>query len=212
MNFLEERLEKYVEAHTEKESPILQKLNRHTQANVLNPRMLAGHYQGRLIAMLSKMIQPEYILEIGTYTGYSAICWAEGLMSGGKVITIDVNEELQELIESYITDSGNENCIELIIGNALELIPTLDYPWDIVFLDADKENYINYFEMVIDKVKLGGYIIADNVLWSGKVLDTNADDPDTTGLIAYNKLIQNDARVENILLPVRDGLMIARKK
>ena len=116
MNFLEERLEKYVEAHTEKESPILQKLNRHTQANVLNPRMLAGHYQGRLIAMLSKMIQPEYILEIGTYTGYSAICWAEGLMSGGKVITIDVNEELQELIESYITDSGNENCIELIIG------------------------------------------------------------------------------------------------
>jgi caffeoyl-CoA O-methyltransferase len=161
---------------------------------------------------LSKMIQPEYILEIGTYTGYSAICWAEGLMSGGKVITIDVNEELQELIESYITDSGNENCIELIIGNALELIPTLDYPWDIVFLDADKENYINYFEMVIDKVKLGGYIIADNVLWSGKVLDTNADDPDTTGLIAYNKLIQNDARVENILLPVRDGLMIARKK
>lgn len=212
MNFLEENLEKYVEAHTEKESPLLQKLNRFTNANVLNPRMLAGHFQGRLIAMLSKMIQPEYILEIGTYTGYSAICWTEGLADHGKVITLDVNEELKEIIESYISESGNEKRIELMIGNAMELVPKLNYRWDIVFLDADKENYINYFEMVIDRVRPGGFIIADNVLWSGKVLDPEADDPDTLGLIAYNKLIQNDSRVENILLPVRDGLMIARKK
>ena len=203
----------YVEAHTTAETFILQKLNRHTHAHVLKPRMLSGHLQGRLLSMFSHMIRPKAILEIGTYTGYSAICLAEGLQAGGKLYTIDVNEELEDLVRSYFVEAGLENKIEYIIGNALKEIPKLSTTFDIVFIDADKINYSNYYDLVFDKVQPGGYIIADNVLWSGKVVEQSnkKTDVDTQAILDYNNKIQQDSRVENILLPIRDGLLIARK-
>ena len=213
MNFLPEEIEKYSEVHTSAESEWLCNLNRETHQKILKPRMLSGHMQGRILSLFSQMIKPERILEIGTYTGYSALCLAEGLAENGKLITIDINEELQEFVQKHIDASPYKNKIEQRIGNALEIIPTLNEQFDIVFIDADKENYLPYFNLIFDKVKTGGYIIADNVLWSGKVVDkVKANDTDTKKLLEFNAYIQNHEGVENVLLPVRDGLMICRKK
>jgi predicted O-methyltransferase YrrM len=173
--------------------------------------MLSGHFQGRVLSMFSKMIQPKCILEIGTYTGYSALCLAEGLKENGKLITIDVNEELETRVRSYFEASEFRSQIEYKIGDAMKIIPELNEQFDIVFIDADKLNYINYYNLVFSKVKIGGYIIADNVLWSGKVADESKNDKDTELLRAYNLLNHKDERVENVLLPIRDGLMVARK-
>jgi caffeoyl-CoA O-methyltransferase len=212
MDFIAEEIEDYAIEHTTEESDLLYELNRTTHLEVLQPRMLSGHLQGRMLSMISKMLRPHRILEIGTYTGYSALCMAEGLSENGKLVTIDVNYELKERIQSFFDRSVYVTQLDLRIGNALEIVPELDEEWDLVFIDADKHNYANYFDLVIDKVKKGGVIIADNVLWSGKVLEQpNANDVDTAALIAFNKKIQADKRVENLLLPFRDGLMIIRK-
>lgn len=211
MEFISAELDKYCVSHTTEENDLLKDLNRSTHLNILQPRMLSGHFQGRFLAMISKMIQPQKILEIGTYTGYSALCLAEGLVEGGKLITIEVNEELENFVKKFIKKSIFNDKIEFIIGNAIELIPKLEDEFDIVFIDADKQNYLNYYHLVFDKVKKGGYIISDNVLWSGKVVDDSKNDKDTVLLRKFNDLIQNDSRVENILLPIRDGLMLARK-
>ncbi|MFD2246032.1 O-methyltransferase [Pontibacter ruber] len=213
MEFLDEDLQRYAEEHTSPESALLQRLNRQTHLNVMKPRMLSGHLQGRLLSMFSHMIQPKQILEIGTYTGYSALCLAEGLQPGGTLHTIDKNEELEDMVRNYITEAGLQESIKLYIGNALDIIPTIDATFDLVFIDADKINYATYYDMVFDRVASGGYIIADNVLWSGKVLEKYRKklDEDTAALLAFNKKVQDDDRVENILLSVRDGLMVARK-
>jgi caffeoyl-CoA O-methyltransferase len=208
MEILNPELQRYAERHTTPESELLKIINRHTNANVLMPRMLSGHLQGRLLAMISHMIRPKNILEIGTYTGYSALCLAEGLANGGKLITIDINEELEQLVKRYF-ESYKEQ-ISYLIGNALDIIPTLAETFDLVFIDADKNNYPKYFDLVIDKVRPGGFILADNVLWSGKVLDNNPDS-DTKAIISFNQKIHDDQRVENVLLPVRDGIMTIRK-
>ena len=212
MNFLPEEIEKYSEVHTSAESEWLCNLNRETHQKILKPRMLSGHMQGRILSMFSQMIKPERILEIGTYTGYSALCLAEGLAENGKLITIDINEELQEFVQKHIDASPYKNKIEQRIGNALEVIPTLNEQFDIVFIDADKQNYIEYYEMVLPLVKSGGYIILDNVLWSGKVADLEKNDKDTVLLRKLNDIIHEDICVEEVLLPIRDGLMVARKK
>ncbi|MEJ0033168.1 MAG: O-methyltransferase [Bacteroidota bacterium] len=209
MDIVDPQLADYSAAHTSAETDLLKKINRDTHANVLKPRMLSGHLQGRLLSMISHMIQPSSILEIGTYTGYSAICLAEGLKPGGKLITIDRNEELESKVRSSFKEAGYENTIELLIGNALHIIPTLKTTFDLVFIDADKENNSNYFDLVIDKVPSGGYILADNVLWSGKVIGST--DKDTLAVTSFNDKVHNDPRVENVLLPVRDGIMIMRK-
>jgi len=210
MEIISEKISAYAENHTTPESPALKDLNRETNAKVLMPRMLSGHLQGRLLSMFSHMIQPKRILEIGTYTGYSAICLSEGLAEGGMLHTIDINEELKPMATNYFRQAGCEQKIKLHTGDALKIIPTLNETWDIVFIDADKKNYTAYFDLVITKVRKGGFIIADNVLWSGKVLeDSNEMDSDTKAIHDFNKKIQADQRIENILLPVRDGLMIA---
>jgi len=212
MEFISTELDNYVCEHTDKEPKLLDELNRKTNLEVLRPRMLSGHFQGRALSMLSKMIKPNRILEIGTYTGYSALCFAEGLNDGGKVITIDINEELEEIIKEHVDKSPLKDKIELLVGNALHIIPTIKEQFDIVFIDADKQNYSNYYDLVFDKVKIGGYIIADNVLWSGKVLEKiNDNDKETSAIISYNSKVQNDKRVENVLFPIRDGILIARK-
>ena len=213
MDFLPEELDNYVVAHSDQEPPLLYDLNRQTHLKVLQPRMLSGHYQGRVLSMLSKMIQPKRVLEIGTYTGYSALCFAEGLQSGGKITTIDVNHLLEEMVRNYIDKAGLNDTIEYIIGDAMEIVPNLDEVFDLVFIDADKTNYVNYYNLVIDKVPSGGYIIADNVLWSGKVVQAiDSLDEDTKVLVEFNALVQADDRVENVLFPIRDGLMVIRKK
>lgn len=212
MDFLPDNINVYTEDHTSPESDLLEKINRDTQANVLQPRMLSGHLQGRVLAMFSKMIKPKRVLEIGTYTGYSALCFAEGLAEGGLIHTIDINEELKDRINKYFSDSEYADQLKLHIGNALDIVPSLEETWDLVFIDADKENYINYYNLVIDHLSVGGYIIADNVLWSGKVLnDPQSLDLDTRVLAEYNAMVQADKRVENVLFPVRDGLMVCRK-
>ncbi|MFY0593729.1 O-methyltransferase [Roseivirga sp.] len=213
MDFLPLDIQKYVEAHSDQESEILNALNRDTHRKVLKPRMLSGHLQGRTLAMISHMIQPKCILEIGTYTGYSAICMAEGLAEGGKLITIDVNEELEGLTRSYFEKAGISQEVDYRIGNALELVPEVTETLDLVFIDADKKNYINYYNLVIDKVRPGGFIIADNVLWSGKVVaQLKKTDKETQAILDFNRLVQEEERVENVLLPIRDGLMTIRKK
>jgi predicted O-methyltransferase YrrM len=191
---------------------LLAALNRETYAKVMTPRMLSGHLQGQVLRMFSQMIRPKNIVEIGTYTGYSALCMVDGLQDGGKLVTVDVNEELKDMIDRYVERSGNSDKIDRRIGNALDIIPTLELALDLVFIDADKENYSNYFDLVIDKVNVGGYIIADNVLWSGKVLEDDSNlDKDTVALKDYVRKLKEDDRVETVLLPVRDGLLIARK-
>lgn len=213
MEFISEELDKYICNHSENEPDYLKELNRKTHLEVLQPRMLSGHYQGRVLSMLSHMIRPNRILEIGTYTGYSALALAEGLQEDGLLITIDVNEELEEMVSTFISKSGMSDKIQNLIGDATELIPGLDHEFDIVFIDADKKNYITYYNLVFDKVKKGGYIIADNVLWSGKVLEEyDSLDKSTKIIMDYNRLIHEDDRVQEVLFPIRDGLMIARKK
>ncbi len=210
MEFLPEQLETYIEAHTRNEDSVLKELNRETYQKVLSPRMLSGHLQGQVLRMLSMMIKPERILEIGTFTGYSGICLAEGLTPTGELHTIDINEELKPMVTSYFEKAHIIDKVKYHIGNAIEIIPKLDMAFDLVFIDADKENYSNYFDLVIDKVCQGGYIIADNVLWSGKVIQPNPDE-ETKALMAFNDKVQADERVENVLVPVRDGLMVMRK-
>jgi predicted O-methyltransferase YrrM len=211
MDFLPEDIQRYIEVHTSEESSLLKKINRDTHANVLMSRMLSGHVQGRFLSMISKLISPRNILEIGTYTGYSALCLAESLQPNGKLITIDINEELENRVRGYLKESNVDQLIDFRIGDARKIIPTLSETFDLVFIDADKENYSLYFDLVIDKVSNGGLILADNVLWSGKVLDTKPD-KDTKAIIEFNKKIHTDSRVENLLMPLRDGVMMIRKK
>lgn len=214
MDFLPREISDYAELHTSAESSLLSELNRDTNNNVLMPRMLSGHLQGRFLSLLSNLSKPQNILEIGTYTGYSALCLSEGLQPNGQLHTIEVDDELKDRIEKYFTKSNKAHQLHLHIGDANEIIPKLPLKWDLVFIDADKENYCNYFDLIIENLNPNGIIIADNVLWSGKVLnkaEINID-KETAGLDAYNKKISADTRVENILLPIRDGLMICRKK
>lgn len=212
MEFLEPNLAKYIEQHTDNESELLKSLNRETQLKVLMPRMISGHFQGRVLSMLMKMIKPSNILEIGTYTGYSALCMAEGLTSNGKLTTIDINAELEELVLTYFNMSTYSSQLNYIIGDAKNIIPTLNEKYDVVFIDADKENYALYYDLIFDKLNVGGYMIADNVLWSGKVVAENIKiDKDTKALLDFNDKVQADNRVENVLFPIRDGLLIARK-
>ncbi len=212
MDFLDEEIENYALNHTSQENDLLKELNRQTHIQILQPRMLSGHLQGKVLSMFSNMINPKRVLEIGTYTGYSALSIAEGLPVDGKIITIDLNQELEPFTRSYFEKSVYNSKIKFLVGNALEVIPTLNETWDLVFIDADKENYSTYFDLVINQVRKGGFIIVDNVLWSGKVLHEVApNDMETKGIIAFNSKVHEDYRVENLLLPVRDGLMILRK-
>ncbi len=211
MNFLPEEIEKYAEDFTSPESDVLKELNRETHSKIYMPQMLSGHLQGATLKMFSKMIQPKRILEIGTFTGYSTICLAEGLTEDGIIHTIDINAELEPMARKYFSKSGMENKIQYHIGKAMNIIPSLNEVFDLVFIDADKENYSNYYDLIFDKVRSGGIIIADNVLWSGKVLQEKVD-KDTHALKEYCKKVLSDSRAECLLLPIRDGLMIARKK
>ena len=213
MNFISEELDNYVVVHSQDEPELLQQLNRETYQKILQPRMLSGHYQGRVLSMISKLINPKNILEIGTYTGYSALCLAEGMQLSGELHTIDINEELFDFQRKYFDKSGYGEQIFQHLGNALDIIPKLNKTFDLVFIDADKENYVNYFNVIIDIMTPGAIILSDNVLWSGKVLETKfkKEDTSTPALIEYNKLLKEDKRVETVMLPIRDGLTISRK-
>ncbi len=212
MDFVAEAIERYCESYSEAEDEVLSALNRETHAKYLWSRMLSGHLQGNLLKMISEMIKPEKILEIGTYTSYSAICLASGLKDTGVLHSIEKNPELEDIIRTYIKKAKLDNKIELYIGNALEIIPTLEHIYDLVFIDADKEHYLDYFELVIGKLRSGGFIIADNVLWDGKVLNKDSRDAETKAIKAFNTKIWEDKRVENLILPFRDGLNLIRKK
>lgn len=213
MEFLPADIEQYAIDHSKAEDQILAELNRETWAKVLRPRMLSGHLQGKVLETFSYMIKPQRILEIGTYTGYSAICLANGLAPNGRLVTIDINDEISHVAQKYIEKSGHKENIHFLIGDAREIVPTLNETWDLVFIDADKENYGVYYDLIFDKIRPGGFIIADNVLWSGKVMDApELMDDETRSLVNFNEKIQNDPRVDNVLMPVRDGLMVIRKK
>ncbi|MEZ4976033.1 MAG: O-methyltransferase [Flavobacteriaceae bacterium] len=213
MYFLPDAIDRYVELHSEDEPQLLQELNRETHLKVLQPRMLSGGYQGRVLSIISKLVHPKNILEIGTYTGYSALCLAEGLQPNGELHTIDINEELFDFQRKYFDKSIYGKQIFQHIGNALEIIPTLDTSFDLVFVDADKENYVNYFHLIVDRLPSGAVILSDNVLWSGKVVQkVVGDDISTKVLLKYNQLLKEDSRVETVILPIRDGLTITRKK
>lgn len=206
------KIEKYIEEHTTETDEVLNELYRQTHLKTLFTTMISGPVQGKLLEMISRMIKPKNILEIGTFTGYSAICMAKGLSEGGVLHTIEKNDELESMIRRYVDKAGMNDKIELHIGNALEIIPALEQTFDLIFIDAHKPEYSGYYKLVIEKLNKGGYILADNVLWYNKVVDEPAEnDYDTKGIIAFNELINNDKRVENILLPVRDGLMLIRK-
>ncbi|MFW5872601.1 MAG: O-methyltransferase [bacterium] len=207
------KLEEYILEHTEPEDEILSHLNRETHLKMLHPRMLSGHLQGKFLEMISRMVQPLNILEIGTFTGYSAICMARGLKQGGTLDTIEINDELKQFAIDQFEKAGLNEKINLHIGNALEIISHLDKNYDLVFIDGDKKEYIQYYNLLFPLVNVGGYIIADNVLWSGKVIDPmEKNDADTIGIMQFNDLVHNDNRVMNVLLPLRDGLMISMKK
>jgi caffeoyl-CoA O-methyltransferase len=213
MNFIDPSIDQYASDHTSPESELLHQLNRETHMKVLQPRMLSGHFQGRLLSMISHMVKPKFILEIGTYTGYSALCLAEGLQKEGKLLTIDIDEELETRCRQFFDQSDYGQAIEMHIGNAQDIIPTISDQIDLVFIDADKDNYQTYFDLCLPKLSTGGFMLIDNVLWSGKVL-TPADskDKDTAALQAFNNALVQDDRVEQVLLPVRDGLTLVRKK
>jgi caffeoyl-CoA O-methyltransferase len=211
MHFISEELENYVEQHSQNEPDLLVKLFKETHQKILQPRMLSGHFQGRVLSMLSKIINPKNILEIGTYTGYAALCLAEGLQKDGTLDTIDVKEELVSIQQKYFDLSPWKNQITAHLGDALQIIPNLNKKYDLVFIDADKENYINYFNLIVPMMNKGGIILSDNVLWSGKVLEElNPKDMSTKILLEYNKIVNEDARVETVLLPIRDGLTVSR--
>lgn len=211
MNFISDQLQQYIDDHSMEESDLLKALDRETHQKVLQPRMLSGSYQGRLLAILSKMIGPKKILEVGTYTGYATLCMAEGLTTGGSIDTIDHNEELANMQRRYFDQSPYGSQIVQHLGEAKDVLKTLSGPYDLVFLDADKENYPHYFDLIIDKLETGGVILSDNVLWSGKVLE-KATDEATSALQEYNHKINTDVRVETVVLPIRDGLTITRKR
>ncbi|MFN3908485.1 MAG: O-methyltransferase [Flavobacterium sp.] len=211
MHFISEELELYVEQHCSPESDLLQRLNKETYQKVLQPRMLSGHFQGRVLSMLSKLIRPEKVLELGTYTGYASLCLAEGLSPSGELHTIDIKEELVNFQRKYFDASGYGKQIFQHVGQALEIIPTLDGPFDLVFMDADKENYIAYFHLILPKMKPGGIILSDNVLWSGKVVEPlQPNDKSTQVLLEYNQLLATHSKLETVLLPIRDGLTVSR--
>lgn len=213
MHFLPQEIDDYVVAHSSKEPELLQQLNRETNQKVLQPRMLSGHYQGRLLGMLSKLINPQHILEIGTYTGYSALCLAEGMKENGMLHTIDINEELVDLQKRYFEASPWKDQIVQHLGDATKIIPSLKEDFDLVFIDADKPNYPTYFRQIMEKLRPGGVILSDNVLWSGKVVEPlHTDDESTRALLEYNRLLAEDERLETVMLPVRDGLTISRRK
>ena len=211
MHFIPDNLDDYVVNNSQSEPKLLQELNRETWQKVLAPRMLSGHFQGRVLSILSKLIQPKNILEIGTYTGYSALCLAEGMQTDGTLHTIDTNEELYDLQRKYFDKSEYGHQIVQHIGNAIDVIPKLDFVFDLVFIDADKKNYPNYLNIIIPKLKKGSVILSDNVLWSGKVLETiSEDDKETKAIVDYNKLLNEHPKLETVLLPIRDGLTISR--
>ena len=211
MHFLSDDLELYIEQHSQKEPELLAQLNKETYQKILLPRMLSGHFQGRVLSMLSKLIRPVTILEIGTYTGYSALCLCEGMQENGVLHTIDIKEELVDFQRKYFDKSPWGSQIVQHLGEALDIIPTIDTQFDLVFIDADKENYINYFHLIVPKMNKGGIILSDNVLWSGKVVEeVNPNDVSTKILVEYNKMVNEDERVETVLLPIRDGLTVSR--
>ena len=213
MHFLSEELENYAAQHTEDEPLLLQELNKRTHLNVLQPRMISGHFQGRFLSLLSKMVQPRTILEIGTYTGYATLCLAEGLRPEGVLHTIDIKEELTDLQREFFDRSGYGSQIVQHLGKAADIIPSLNTTFDLVFIDADKQNYAHYFDLVIEKMNRGGIILSDNVLWSGKVVEeVKHNDKHTQALMAYNQKIKDDPRVETVLLPIRDGITLSRVK
>ena len=213
MDFLPKKLDDYVVDHSQDEPELLQELNRETWQKILQPRMLSGHFQGRVLSMLSKLIRPRNILEIGTYTGYSALCLAEGMQTDGSLHTIDVNEELFDFQRKYFDKSEYGSRIFQHLGNALEIIPKINSNFDLVFIDADKNNYPNYLEIILPKLKTGSVILSDNVLWSGKVIEPlNEDDFDTKALVKYNRLLNEHPKLETVLLPIRDGLTISRMR
>ncbi|MGC6438495.1 MAG: O-methyltransferase [Flavobacteriaceae bacterium] len=213
MHFISEALDDYVVQHSENEPELLKSLTRETYQKVLQPRMLSGHFQGRILSLISKLTRPNHILEIGTFTGYSALCLAEGMQQNGQLHTIDINEELVDLQRRYFDASGLGPQIHQHLGSAIDIIPTINLNFDLVFIDADKPNYVNYFHLIIDKLNSGGIIISDNVLWSGKVVEPiKPDDISTKTVLEYNKVLKNDERIETVLLPIRDGLTISLKK
>lgn len=209
---ISENIEQYCEEHSSKESELLYQLNRETNLKVLRPRMLSGHLQGAFLTFISKMLKPQFILEIGTYTGYSALCLAEGLTSNGEIHTIEIDEELEEIITKYFSKSIRKDQLFLHIGDASHFIQELNHEWDLVFMDAEKKEYLSYYENVFPKLKKGGIILVDNVLWSGKVTEKIApNDAETQAIVAFNKYIQNDTRVTNMILPFRDGILMIEK-
>lgn len=212
MYFLPEDLDNYIVAHSEAEPEILQQLTRETYQKILQPIMLSGPYQGRVLSMISKLKQPKTILELGTFTGYATLCLAEGLQKGGEIHTVDINEELVDFQRKYFDRSEYGNQIFQHLGNAINIIPKLDKTFDLIFIDADKPNYVNYFHLIIDKLNTGGIILSDNVLWHGKVVaPLDPKDASTKAVLDYNTLLKEDSRVETVVLPIRDGLTISRK-
>ena len=211
MSFVDDDLSAYLERSCEAEPELLKRIDRETQLEVLMSRMVSGHFQGRVLSFLSKMIQPKCVLEIGTFTGYATLCFAEGLTKDGKIITVDINEELEDRVRGYFAASAFDSQIDYRIGNAANIISTINEVFDIVFIDADKKNNALYYQLIFDKVRSGGLILVDNVLWSGKVV-ANKTDQDTINILTFNEMISADNRVEKLILPIRDGLFIIRKK
>ncbi|WNJ21215.1 O-methyltransferase [Pontibacter sp. G13] len=212
MDFLPPDIDAYVAAHTSPESELLAELNRDTHLKTLYPRMLSGHVQGRILSMISHMIRPKRVLEIGTFTGYSCLCLAEGLPEDGKIISLELNPELEFMIRPRLIEAGIEDQVELVFGDAMTNLESIEGPFDLVFIDADKARYPIYYERVLPKVRTGGFLLVDNVLWSGKITDLSVKDKETTGIRAFNDLVTEDDRVEQVLLPVRDGMMLVRKR
>jgi predicted O-methyltransferase YrrM len=209
---MNKKLEQYLEKHSTPEDPVLEDLYRQTHIRFLNPNMVSGHLQGKLLEFISLMVSPLNILEVGTFTGYSAICLSRGLRAGGKLITIELNDELTDFAQSYFIRAGAEKKIIQMTGRAQDIIPGLDLMFDLVFIDGDKREYVDYYKTIIGKVKPGGFILADNVLWGGQVVEEETNDPQTRGIINFNEMMQNEDKIENIILSIRDGLMLIRKK
>jgi len=209
----QQELEHYILQHITPEEPLLQELNRQTHLKILRSRMLSGHLQGEFLYMLSRMINPKHVVEIGTYTGYSALCMARGMSEGSTLDTIEINDELKPFTQEFINKSAYKEIIKLHTGSALDIIPTLNKTFDLVFIDGDKREYCAYYQLVIDYLNQGGYILADNVLWDSKVLETpDKNDEQTIGILAFNDMVRDDERVEKVILPIRDGITIIRKK
>jgi caffeoyl-CoA O-methyltransferase len=209
---MKHNLEQYILEHTSAEDPLLEDLYRQTHIRFVNPNMSTGHLQGKFLELISMMIMPQNILEIGTFTGYSAICLSKGLKAGGKLITIELNDELTAFSQSYFSRTGTGSKIIQLTGNALEIIPGLDIKFDLVYIDGDKREYIEYYRLIFDKVRPGGFILADNVLWGGQVLEKGTTDPQALGIINFNEMIRNEINIEHVIIPLRDGLALIRKK